>query len=41
MVEHVTALDRARFSEGPLTMLTAEEMAAVEKSLKAIFGLLE
>ena len=41
MVEHVTAIDRARFSEGPLTMLTAEEMAAVEKSLKAIFGLLE
>jgi len=41
MVEHVTTLDRARFGEGPLTMLTVEEMAAVEKSLKAVMGLLE
>jgi len=41
MVEHVTTLDRACFGEGPLTMLTAEEMAAVEKSLKAVMGLLE
>jgi len=41
MVEHVTALDRTRFSEGPLTKLAADEMEAVEKSLKAVLGLLE
>ncbi len=41
MVEHVTALDRSRFGEGPLTMLTGKELAAVEKSIKAVFGLLE
>lgn len=40
MVEHVTALDRTRFGEGPLTMLTTKEMEAVEKSIKAVFGLL-
>lgn len=40
MVEHPRALDRSRFSEGPLTQLTPEEMAAVEKSLLAILGIL-
>lgn len=34
------ALDRDRFGEGPLTTLTAEEMAAVEKSLRAVMGML-
>lgn len=34
------ALDRDRFGEGPLATLTAEEMAAVEKSLLAVMGLL-
>jgi len=34
------ALDRNRFGEGPLTTLTAEEMAAVEKSLLAEMGML-
>lgn len=34
------ALDRERFGEGPLTTLTAEEMAAVEKSLRAVMGML-
>jgi mRNA interferase MazF len=33
------ALDRARFGEGPLTNLTAEELAAVERSLKAVLGI--
>lgn len=40
MVEYVRALDRSRFSEGPLAMLTTEEMAVVEKSLKATLGML-
>ncbi len=34
------ALDRSRFGEGPLATLSAEEMAAVEKSLLAVMGLL-
>lgn len=34
------ALDRDRIGEGPLTSLTAEEMAAVEKSLRAVLGML-
>ena len=33
-------LDRDRFGEGPLATLTAEEMAAVEKSLLAVMGML-
>lgn len=32
MVEHLHACDRSRFSEGPLAILTTEEMAAVEKA---------
>jgi len=40
MLEHVRALDRSRFGEGPLATLTAEEMAAVEKSLLAVMGML-
>lgn len=34
------ALDRDCFGEGPLSTLTAEEMAAVEKSLRAVMGML-
>lgn len=34
------ALDRNRIGEGPLATLTAEEMAAVEKSLRAVMGML-
>lgn len=41
MVEQTRALDRSRFGDGPLTTLTADEMAAVEKSLKAVMGLLQ
>lgn len=39
MVEQARAFDRSRFGDGPLTCLTSEEMAAVEKSLKGILGL--
>jgi len=39
MIEHVRTLDRSRFGEGPLATVTAEEMAAVEKSLRAVMGL--
>lgn len=39
MLEHLRALDRSRFGEGPLTVLTPDEMAAVEKSLLGILGL--
>ncbi|QTF91968.1 type II toxin-antitoxin system PemK/MazF family toxin [Halomonas sp. BM-2019] len=34
------ALDPARLGDGPLTSLTAEEMAAVEQSLRGVLGLL-
>lgn len=34
------ALDRARFGEGPLATLTQAEMAAVERSLLAVMGML-
>ncbi len=40
IVDQPRALDLGRFGEGPLTSLTAEEMAEVEKSLKGILGLL-
>ncbi len=39
MVEHVTALDRMRFGDGFLTMLTAQEMTDVEKRVKMVLGL--
>lgn len=38
MVEHPCALDRRRLGEGPLTQLTVEEMAALEKSLLSVLG---
>lgn len=34
------ALDRDRFGEGPLATLAADEMAAVEKSLRGVMGML-
>lgn len=40
MVEQPRAIDRSRFGDGPLTTLTADEMATVEKSLKAVMGML-
>lgn len=39
VIEQIRSLDRSRFSEGPLTMLDSDEMASVEKSLKAVLGL--
>ena len=38
--EQTHAIDSSRFGDGPLTMLTIEEMRAIEKSLKAVMGLL-
>ena len=40
VIDQPRALDTARFGDGPLTAVTAEEMAAIEKSLKAVLGLL-
>lgn len=34
------ALDRNCFGEGPLATLTTEEMAAIEKSLRGVMGML-
>ena len=39
IVDQPRALDRSRFGEGPLTRLTADDMAAVEKSLRVVFGM--
>lgn len=39
MVDQTRALDRARFGAGPLTRLTAPELAAVERSLRGLLGL--
>lgn len=40
MVDQTRALDRGRFGEGPLTTLEPDEMAGVERSLRALAGLL-
>lgn len=39
VVDQPRALDRDRFGDGPLTALTAEEMGAVERSLRAVMGM--
>ncbi|MBL8541280.1 MAG: type II toxin-antitoxin system PemK/MazF family toxin [Betaproteobacteria bacterium] len=39
IVDQPRALDRARFGDGPLTTLTAAELAAVEQSLRAVLGM--
>jgi mRNA interferase MazF len=39
MVEQVRAIDRGRIGEGPLAVLSAEEIAQVEKSLRAALGM--
>jgi mRNA interferase MazF len=41
MPEQPRTLDRKRLIEGPLTRLTPEEMAKVERSFKAVTGLHE
>jgi len=40
LLDQPHAVDRTRFSEGPLTRLTPQEMASVEKSLLAVIGIL-
>ena len=39
MAEQPRTLDRNRIGEGPLTRLSAEEMAALERALRAALGL--
>jgi mRNA interferase MazF len=39
MAEQPRALDRNRIGEGPLTRLSADEMAALEQALRAALGL--
>ena len=39
VIDQPRALDTTRLGDGPLTTLTDEEMAAVERSLKAVLGL--
>jgi mRNA interferase MazF len=38
MVDQPRTLDRRRFGTGPLTTLTNEEMASVERGLLAVMG---
>jgi mRNA interferase MazF len=40
LVEHLRALDRSRFGDGQLITLREDEMAAVEKSVLAVLGML-
>ena len=40
MPEQPRTLDRSRLADGPLTTLTAQEMAKVEKVLLAVLGIL-
>ncbi len=39
VVDQPRALDRARIGQGPLTVLTPSELAAVERSLRVVFGM--
>lgn len=39
IVDQPRALDRRRIGEGPLATVTADEMAAIGKSLSAVLGL--
>jgi mRNA interferase MazF len=39
MIDQPRSLDRARFGDGPLTSLTGEEMAAVERGLRLALGM--
>jgi mRNA interferase MazF len=39
VVDQPRALDRARLGDGPLTMLTRPELAAVEQSLRVVLGM--
>lgn len=39
VVDQPRALDRTRLGEGPLTVLTPAELAAVERSLRVVLGM--
>jgi mRNA interferase MazF len=39
IVDQPRALDRARIGDGPLTILTRTELAAVERSLRVVLGM--
>ena len=39
MVDQPRTLDRTRFGEGPLTILTSQEMAQVERALQVLLRL--
>lgn len=39
IVDQPRALDRTRIGDGPLTVLTSEELARVERSLRVVFGM--
>jgi mRNA interferase MazF len=39
VVDQPRTLDRARLGEGPLTLLTSAELAAVERSLRVVLGM--
>lgn len=39
MADQPRALDRGRIGDGPLTTLTAEELAALERALRGVLGL--
>ena len=38
-IEQIRALDRSRFSEGPLAVATPAELREIEKSLQTVLGL--
>jgi len=39
MIDKMRAIDRRQFGQGPLSELTKDEMAAVERSLTAVLGM--
>lgn len=39
VIDQPRALDRGRIGEGPLTVLTSAELAAVERSLRVVLGM--
>jgi mRNA interferase MazF len=39
VVDQPRALDRSRLGDGPLTILTRTELAAVERSLRVVLGM--
>jgi len=39
MADQPRALDRSRLGDGPLTILTAEELAELERALLGVLGI--